>query len=117
MINVGPRVRVLAILLIALSLGLVVTRLVTRDARLEPLPAGYGRPNTKARPAIKTAPTSETKNRQWELAAPRVPCVGPRGLALGAKENDDNVVERIIDIRKFEPTVSLSSSKSQSLTA
>ncbi|KAL2148060.1 hypothetical protein VTI28DRAFT_116 [Corynascus sepedonium] len=105
MINVGPRVRVLAILLIALSLGLAATRLVTRDARLEPLPAGYGRPNTKARPAIKTTPTSETKNRQWELAAPRVPCVGLRGLALGAKENDDNVVERIIDIPYPRPFV------------
>ncbi|KAL2177449.1 uncharacterized protein P884DRAFT_243563 [Thermothelomyces heterothallicus CBS 202.75] len=107
MTNAGfSRIRILALLFIALSLGLVGTLLVTRDdARLEPLPLAHGRPDPNARPAIKTASPRETNIKEWSFAPPRVPCVGPRGLVLGSEENDDNLRESIIDISYPRPFV------------
>lgn len=103
MINFGfSRIRILALLFVVLSLGLVGTFLVARDgSRLEPLPLAHGRPNPHARPAVKTTPAHETTIKEWSIGPPRVPCVGPRGLVLESEGNDDNPRENIIDIRKL----------------
>ncbi|KAH6635749.1 hypothetical protein F5144DRAFT_565340 [Chaetomium tenue] len=106
MINFGIRTRILAVVLIALALGLVGTQFLVRDGtRLESLPAGHGRPNAGPRRSIKAAPSYETKIKEWRLAPPRVPCVGPRGLNLGLEENDDNPRENAIDIPYPRPFV------------
>ncbi|KAK3295224.1 uncharacterized protein B0H64DRAFT_142450 [Chaetomium fimeti] len=107
MIGFGAaRTRIFFFVLIALALGLVGTQFLIRDeARLESLPAGHGRPKAGPRPNINTAPDLETEIKQWSLAPPRVPCVGPRGLDLGQEDNDDNPLENAIDIPYPRPFV------------
>jgi hypothetical protein len=106
MINTSARTRALVFVLLALALLLLAsTHFRKRDEpRLEPLDSVAVPVDDGPEPSIRPAPDSATEIKQWILAPPRVPCLGPRGLDL-TEQNDDTLSESVVDnLRKFSPS-------------